>query len=154
MISIIWLALTIFENVQTNMQAQGITSGFGFLDDTAGFNIIMHLVDYEESSSYLDAFWVGLLNTLLVSALGIVLATIFGFIIGIIGFFLAIFILAPVLIYILSFFEIIIGTHIYHRMFNPLLRSNVFYLYFVLEVIIVIIILAIYKRIKEIIITK
>lgn len=81
--SIFWLAWTIFTNMQANMSAQGITSGFGFLDDVAGFNIIMHLIPYNEASTYLAAFGVGLFNTLLVSALGVILATAIGFIIGI-----------------------------------------------------------------------
>jgi general L-amino acid transport system permease protein len=59
-------------------------SGFGFWSDPAGFDISQTLIDYSSSSStYGRAFWVGLLNTLLVAAIGIVLATIVGFIIGI-----------------------------------------------------------------------
>ncbi len=61
-----------------------IASGFGFWDHTAGFDISQTLIDYSsQSSTYGRAFWVGLLNTLLVAALGIVFATILGFIVGI-----------------------------------------------------------------------
>jgi len=61
-----------------------IASGFGFWDHTAGFDISQTLIDYSsQSSTYGRAFWVGLLNTLLVAGLGIVFATILGFIIGI-----------------------------------------------------------------------
>src|ERR1700722_17233363 len=61
-----------------------LTKRFGFWSDPAGFDISQTLIDYSSSSStYGRAFWVGLLNTLLVAAIGIVLATIVGFIIGI-----------------------------------------------------------------------
>lgn len=73
----------LFDNTQTNLQNRGITSGFGFLQNSAGFGITQHLIDYSESDSYGRVFWVGLLNTLLVSLVGIVLATVLGFILGI-----------------------------------------------------------------------
>ena len=71
------------ENTVTNLRQQGIAAGFGFLDRTAGFDISFALIDYSAVSTYGRAFWVGLLNTLLVAGLGIFLATILGFIIGI-----------------------------------------------------------------------
>jgi general L-amino acid transport system permease protein len=70
------------DNTLTNLRRQGIAAGFGFLDRTAGFDIGFSLIDYSAVSTYGRAFWVGLFNTLLVAALGIVLATILGFIIG------------------------------------------------------------------------
>ena len=73
----------LFHNTQANLQHRGITSGFGFLDNAAGFGITQHLIDYRESDSYGRVFWVGLLNTLLVSVIGIILATLLGFILGI-----------------------------------------------------------------------
>jgi general L-amino acid transport system permease protein len=73
----------IVNNTVTNLQRQGIASGFRFLDTTAGFDIGFTLIQYSAVSTYGRAFWVGLLNTLLVSSIGIVLATILGFIIGI-----------------------------------------------------------------------
>ncbi|HET8790917.1 MAG TPA: amino acid ABC transporter permease [Modicisalibacter sp.] len=73
----------IVSNTLNNMQAMGISTGFGFLDDRAGFGIIQSLIDYSPASSYGRTFVVGLLNTLLVSALGVVAATILGFLIGI-----------------------------------------------------------------------
>ncbi|TWI58439.1 general L-amino acid transport system permease protein [Pseudomonas duriflava] len=73
----------LFNNTQTNLQHRGITSGFGFLQNSAGFGISQHLIDYTESDTYSRVFLVGLLNTLLVSALGIVLATIIGFTLGV-----------------------------------------------------------------------
>ncbi|MEM7025303.1 MAG: amino acid ABC transporter permease [Pseudomonadota bacterium] len=76
------LAAYIVSNTISNLRSQGIAAGFGFLDRTAGFDIGFTLIPYSAVSTYGRAFWVGLLNTLLVSALGIVLATIFGFVIG------------------------------------------------------------------------
>jgi general L-amino acid transport system permease protein len=73
----------IFDNALDNLARQGIASGFGFLDEPAGFGINVTLIQYSEASSYGRAFLVGLLNTLLVSALGIVFATLLGFLIGI-----------------------------------------------------------------------
>jgi general L-amino acid transport system permease protein len=73
----------IWHNTYTNLEKRGIASGFEFLNSTAGFGIIMHLVPYAEESSYGRALLVGLLNTLLVAAIGIVLATILGFVIGV-----------------------------------------------------------------------
>jgi general L-amino acid transport system permease protein len=70
-------------NAKANLDAQNITSGFGFLDQTAGFGVNQSLIPYAESDTYARVFLVGLLNTLLVSGLGIVLATILGFAIGI-----------------------------------------------------------------------
>ena len=70
-------------NAATNLENQGIATGFGFLNSTAGFDIIQHYIDYDESSSYGRAFLVALINTLVISALGIVLATILGFGVGI-----------------------------------------------------------------------
>ncbi len=73
----------IVSNTLANLEARGITTGFGFLDDTAGFGIVQSLIEYSPQSSYGRTFVVGLLNTLLVSALGIVAATLIGFLVGI-----------------------------------------------------------------------
>ena len=70
-------------NLFDNLARRGIVSGFGFLNSTAVFGITMSLIPYSEASSYGRAFMVGLLNTLLVSALGILCATVLGFGIGI-----------------------------------------------------------------------
>ncbi len=61
-----------------------IASGFGFWNTTAGFDIGQTLIAYSaQASTYGRAFWVGLLNTLLVAGLGIVFATVLGFIVGV-----------------------------------------------------------------------
>jgi general L-amino acid transport system permease protein len=70
-------------NAAANLRASGIASGFGFLNNTASFPINQTLVSYAATDTYGRAFLVGLLNTLLVAAIGIVLATILGFIVGI-----------------------------------------------------------------------
>ena len=74
------LALTVAANLQRNH----MTSGFGFWNEPAGFDISQSLIEYNSSTStYGRAFWVGLTNTLLVACIGIVLATVVGFVIGI-----------------------------------------------------------------------
>lgn len=73
----------LFQNTQHNLAQRGITSGFAFLNNSAGFGILQTLIDYTETDTYGRVFVIGLLNTLLVSVLGIVLATIIGFIVGI-----------------------------------------------------------------------
>jgi general L-amino acid transport system permease protein len=77
---LLWSAIN---NAADNLARAKIASGFGFWDNTAGFDISQSLISYSTLSTYGRAFWVGLLNTLLVAALGIVLATILGFLIGI-----------------------------------------------------------------------
>ena len=81
--AVIALGVYLVDNTLANMKARGIASGFRFLDRTAGFSIGMSLIEYEEANSYGRAFVVGLLNTLLVSAIGVVLATVIGFVIGV-----------------------------------------------------------------------
>ncbi len=80
---LLWLGYQFVLNATANLAAQGITSGFGFLANTAGFGVNQLLIPYSESDTYGRVFLVGLLNTLLVSALGIVFATVLGFAIGI-----------------------------------------------------------------------
>ncbi len=78
-----WLALSLFSNTLHNMESRGIRTGFGFLGQTAGYGILFSLIPYDETYSYGRTFFVGLLNTLLVSGLGIVTATLLGFVAGI-----------------------------------------------------------------------
>jgi general L-amino acid transport system permease protein len=71
-------------NAIDHLNRAHIASGFGFWNTTAGFDISQTLIPYDSQvSTYGRAFWVGLLNTLLVAGLGIVFATILGFVIGI-----------------------------------------------------------------------
>src|SRR3954464_2436789 len=80
---LIWLGVEFVLNAKANLDALGISRGFGFLGHTAGFNVNMSLISYSEQDTYGRVFLVGLLNTLLVAGLGIVLATGLGFMIGI-----------------------------------------------------------------------
>ncbi|WP_458761042.1 amino acid ABC transporter permease [Afipia sp. TerB] len=79
---LIWVGYEIVANARANLLAQRIASGFGFLSNTAGFGISQTLIPYSESDTYTRVFVVGLLNTLLVSAIGIVFATIIGFLVA------------------------------------------------------------------------
>jgi general L-amino acid transport system permease protein len=72
----------IVNNTINNLDRQGIASGFGFLEKPAGFGIPQTLIEYNELSPNSRVFWIGLLNTVLVAGIGIVLATILGFTIG------------------------------------------------------------------------
>ncbi|MDV7104389.1 amino acid ABC transporter permease [Vibrio sp. TH_r3] len=81
--ALVYFFYTIVNNALTNLDARGIATGFGFLDQEAGFGIGLTLVEYDETFSYGRTFLVGLLNTALVSVLGIAFATILGFTVGI-----------------------------------------------------------------------
>lgn len=72
----------LIHNTIINLASRGITSGFGFLERSAGFGIIQHLIDYTEGDTYARVFLVGLTNTLLVSALCIVFASLLGFLLA------------------------------------------------------------------------
>ncbi|HEY2455566.1 MAG TPA: amino acid ABC transporter permease [Scandinavium sp.] len=79
---VIAIAIYLIHNTITNLDNRGITSGFAFLDRSAGFGIVQHLIDYQQGDTYGRVFVVGLLNTLLVSALCIVFASFLGFFLG------------------------------------------------------------------------
>jgi len=74
---------TIVSNTLDNMAAQGIKSGFSFLNTSAGFDVLMSLLPFQTTDSYLKIFTIGILNTVLVSVVGIIFATILGFIFGV-----------------------------------------------------------------------
>ena len=108
-----------------------------------------------------------LLNSLLIAVLVVIFAVIvsfsriqlgvhypsdviFGFLIGLIGFILAISILSSLLMRLIYFLELITETEIHYQIINPLLLENIFYIILVVALIIVVVILAINKRIKEV----
>ena len=70
-------------NAQLNMDERGIDFGFGFLNQESSFDVQFSLIEYDGSHSYAKAYLVGLLNTILVSVLGIIFCTIIGVIVGI-----------------------------------------------------------------------
>jgi len=80
---LIFFVYTLVSNALSNLEARGIATGFDFLNQPAGFGIGLSLIEYSEVDTYARTFFVGLLNTALVSGLGIILATIIGFILGI-----------------------------------------------------------------------
>ena len=73
----------LLSNTLANMKARGIQSGFDFLWANAGFDIGESMIAFDSSEPYWRAFWVGLLNTLRVSVVGIALCTILGTLIGV-----------------------------------------------------------------------
>src|SRR6201997_4711405 len=79
---LVWIGYEIFVNARANLENQRITSGFGFLNNTAGFDVSQSLIPYNGSDTYTRVFLVGLLNTILVSVIGIFFATLIGFIVG------------------------------------------------------------------------
>ncbi|MEC6831523.1 amino acid ABC transporter permease [Photobacterium toruni] len=82
-IALVFFFYSIINNALTNLETRGIATGFDFLEQEAGFGIGLTLIDYDETFSYGRTFFVGLLNTALIAVLGIMLATVLGFIIGI-----------------------------------------------------------------------
>ena len=74
-----WLTM----NTLDNLEQRGIASGFGFLNHPAGFGVPFSLIEYTEASPYRTVFILGVLNTLFVSFVGIILATIVGFTLGV-----------------------------------------------------------------------
>lgn len=73
----------LYINTVANLERQNSSFGFDFLAKSAGFDIITSLIPYSAASSYGRAIFVGFLNTLLVAGSGIILATILGFIVGV-----------------------------------------------------------------------
>ena len=70
-------------NAQINMENRGIDFGYGFLSQESSFDVQFSLIEYDGSHTYFRAYLVGLLNTILVSVIGIIFATIIGVVIGI-----------------------------------------------------------------------
>src|SRR5258705_11010701 len=77
-----WICYEIVANARANLQAQRITAGFGFLANTAGFDVSQNLIPYFGSDPFNRVFLLGLLHTPVVSILGIFFATVVGFLVG------------------------------------------------------------------------
>lgn len=73
----------LINNTFVNRERLGINAGFGFLEATAGFGISQALIPYQDADTFGWAFIVGVVNTIYVAVIGIVLATIIGFAMGI-----------------------------------------------------------------------
>ena len=81
--AIAWLGWMAASNAIENMQARNIPTNFDFWHATAGFDINQSVIAYSSTSTYGRAFFVGLINTLIVAFIGIVLASLLGFSIGV-----------------------------------------------------------------------
>ncbi len=79
----VFVAWYLVSNTMTNLEKQSIATGFGFLNTEASFEIGESLIEYSAADRYMKALWVGFLNTLLVSFIGIVLTVILGTFLGI-----------------------------------------------------------------------
>ena len=79
-VALFWFLIA---NTLDNLAARNIATGLHFLEREAGFGISESPVTYNPADTYLKALWVGLLNTLVVSLLGIIMATIVGVLVGI-----------------------------------------------------------------------
>ncbi len=81
--AVVLLGAWLVHNAALNLAARNIASGFGFLDDSAGFAISEGLLPYEPSDSYARAFAAGVANTLRAALPAVILASVFGFALGI-----------------------------------------------------------------------
>ena len=82
-VAVLVFAGWIINNTAQNLQRSHIASGYGFLEDRAGFEIGQSPISYTPDRTYGYALFVGFLNTLVVAGLGIVAATVVGFLVGI-----------------------------------------------------------------------
>ena len=81
---VLFLAYYFTNNMFENIEKRGISTGFSFLNEVAGFGVSQNLVPYDDATStFLDVFIVGLLNTLLVAGLGVFFASVIGLMIGV-----------------------------------------------------------------------
>lgn len=83
LVAFVLFVWVIGSNVATNLARSNTASGFGFLNGRSGFDIGDTLIEYSSNSTYGRAILVGFLNTMLVAVIGIITATILGFIVGI-----------------------------------------------------------------------
>ena len=82
-VGLVYLFWSIIQNAARNLEKQKIASGFGFMEQPAGFLPNQSLIDVTAASSYGEILLTGLLNTLLIAVIGIFFATIVGFVMGI-----------------------------------------------------------------------
>ena len=107
-------------NTMDNIEQRGIKTGFDFLDSTAGFGIDETPIEYSPTSTHGRVFLVGLLNTLIVSFVGIILSTILGLFVGVLrlsnnwiikkiaGAYIDIFRNIPILLQILFWYNVVL----------------------------------------------
>lgn len=79
-----WFVWYLVSNTAHNLEIRGMNTGFGFWNSSAGFDTDFKLMDYTPGiGTYGDIFWIGALNTLLVSFMAIILSTLLGFLVGV-----------------------------------------------------------------------
>ena len=78
-----WAGWYLYSNTSANLEARGMSSGFDFLDSTAGFSIAWSILPYSPTDTYGKVYLVGITNTLLVALTAIGLTTVLGFTIGV-----------------------------------------------------------------------
>ena len=83
LIALVFFVWWIAGNTAENLKRANIASGFDFLNGRAGFDIAQTPIQYSSDSTYLRAFYVGMINTIIVAGLGIVTALFLGFIVGV-----------------------------------------------------------------------
>jgi general L-amino acid transport system permease protein len=122
LLAIVYFFYTSIDNMFLNIEHRGIQTGFGFLQAQSGFDISEYLIDYSSNSSNLRVFYVGIINTLVVSAVGIVFASIIGVIIGVArlsnnwliaklaGGYIELFRNIPILLQILFWYNIVLAS--------------------------------------------
>ncbi len=81
---ITWVVWGMVSNAADNLQRAGIASGFGFLENAAGFGLnFSPFIEYSETSTFFDVYWVGLQNTVILAVIGVLFATLLGFVVGV-----------------------------------------------------------------------
>jgi general L-amino acid transport system permease protein len=81
--AVLWLGYSLVQNMLESLRRQGVALGFGFLNDPSGFDIGQKLIEFTSSDSFARALQVGLVNTLVVCAVGILLSTVLGVLVGV-----------------------------------------------------------------------
>ena len=80
---LVYAVWSLISNTATNLSNQGKVFGFSFLTNSSGFDVNQTLIEYSRESSFISVYFVGLINTLLVAIIGIILATLLGFTMGV-----------------------------------------------------------------------
>ncbi len=82
-LALLWFFGSMVLNAVHNLEALGKGFSFNFLEQPASYDINQHLIEYSSRSSHFTAMMVGIINTLLIAVAGIILATVLGFILGV-----------------------------------------------------------------------
>jgi general L-amino acid transport system permease protein len=78
--ALVWVLWVAVSNTARNLEAAGIASGFGFLNEPARFDISFSFIEYSRDSTYFRAYLVGLINTLVMTGICIASSTAVGFV--------------------------------------------------------------------------